>query len=95
MLLLQLRLLLLVDSAHLLDLLHGSTVDILDLLLDQSFFGHAWLLGLSLLLGDLLHQSLVLKLDFLLLLSFARFITVVMGAWVLLFVPAIATTAWF
>ncbi len=49
-LLFELRLLLLVNSAHLLNFLHCATVDILDLLLDQCFFGEAGLLRLSLLL---------------------------------------------
>ena len=40
MLLLKLLLLLLVDTAHLLDLLHSCGIHVFDLLLDQSFFRH-------------------------------------------------------
>jgi hypothetical protein len=92
MLLLQLLLLLLVDTAHLLNLLHRGAVHVLNLLLDQGFFRHLWLRLLMALL-QLIGQLLVLCVQLLLLKTFARFLTILMRARVPLFVPTLAAAA--
>ena len=92
MLLLKLKLLLLVEGRHLLDLLHRCRVDIFDLLLDQGFFGEAGLrgsLGALLCLELLLERSVLLS-DTFVLLTLARLFAVFVGTRVLLFVPALA-----
>lgn len=64
-LLLELLLLLLIDTAHLLNFLHCCAIHVFNLLLNQSFFRH-FLLRLLVTLLQLIHQLLVLRVKFLL-----------------------------
>ena len=94
---------LLVQTAHLLDLLHRLQVHVSDLLLDDVLFGglghrrRLLLLLLQVYLMVLLLQesSLLLSLSLMLnLLSLAWFLAELMAARVLPFVPATAATTW-